>query len=97
MPEVGLLIFLISISLALAFAYANGTNDAANAIATVVSTRSMTPAAAVMMGAVFNMLGALSGTAVAKTIGKGIVRPDEINEYTVMAAMLSIVRDLLTF
>lgn len=87
MPEAGLVIFLLSIILALAFAYANGTNDAANAIATVVSTRAMTPAAAVIMGATFNLLGALTGTAVAKTIGKGIVRPDEINEYTVMAAI----------
>lgn len=87
MPEAGLIVFLISIALALAYAYANGTNDAANAIATVVSTRSMAPGAAVMMGATFNALGALTGTAVAKTIGKGIVRPDEITEYTVMAAI----------
>ena len=87
MPEVALVIFIISIALALAFAYANGTNDAANAIATVVSTRAMTPTAAVIMGAFFNMVGALTGTAVAKTIGKGIVTPADINEYTVMAAI----------
>ena len=87
MPEAGLVIFFISIVLALAFAYANGTNDAANAIATVVSTRALTPTAAVIMGAFFNLVGALTGTAVAKTIGKGIVRPEEINEYTVMAAI----------
>ena len=87
MPEAGLVIFLISIALALAFAYANGTNDAANAIATVVSTRALTPTAAVIMGAFFNLAGALTGTAVAKTIGKGIVTPEEINEYTVMAAI----------
>ena len=87
MPEAGLVIFLITIALALAFAYANGTNDAANAIATVVSTRVLTPMAAIIMGASFNLVGALTGTAVAKTIGKGIVRPEEINEYTVMAAI----------
>ena len=56
----------------LAFAYTNGINDAANAIATVVSTRVMTPLAAVAMGGFFNLAGALTGTAVAKTIGKGI-------------------------
>ena len=87
MPEAGLVIFLISIALALAFAYANGTNDAANAIATVVSTRALTPTAAIIMGAFFNLVGALTGTEVAKRIGSGIVRPEEINEYTVMAAI----------
>ena len=89
MPDAAGVIFIVTIVLAFAFAYTNGINDAANAIATVVSTRVMTPLAAVAMGATFNLIGALTGTAVAKTIGKGIVRPDEINEYTVMAAILA--------
>ncbi|MCH7706064.1 MAG: inorganic phosphate transporter [Chloroflexi bacterium] len=80
-------IFFVTILLALAYAYSNGVNDAANAIATVVSTRVLTPMAAIIMGASLNLLGALSGTAVAKTIGKGLVEPAFINEYTVMAAI----------
>ena len=82
-------IFFITIALALAYAYSNGINDAANAIATVVSTRAMSPMAAVAMGASLNLVGALTGTAVAKTIGKGIVDPSIINEYTVMAAIIA--------
>ena len=80
-------IFIITIALALAYAYSNGINDAANAIATVVSTRALSPMAAMAMGASMNVVGALTGTAVAKTIGKGIVDPSVINEYTVMAAI----------
>ena len=75
-------IFFITIALALAYAYSNGINDAANAIATVISTRAMSPMVAVAMGASLNLVGALTGTAVAKTIGKGIVDPSIINEYT---------------
>ena len=82
-------IFFITIALALAYAYSNGINDAANAIATVVSTRAMSPMTAVAMGASLNLVGALTGTAVAKTIGKGIVDPSIINEYTVMAAIIA--------
>ena len=70
------LIFVIMI--AVAFDFANGFNDAANAIATVVSTRVMSPLIAVLMAAGMNFLGAISGTAVAKTVGKGVVDPDVI-------------------
>ena len=73
------LLFLIAvISLALAFDFANGFNDAANAIATVVSTRVMSPLQAVLMAGAMNFLGAISGTAVAKAVGKGVVAPDEV-------------------
>ena len=89
MPDAGLLIFLTSIALALAYAYSNGMNDAANAIATVVGTRVLSPLSAVAMGASLNLVGTLTGTTVAKTIGKGIAVPSAINEYTVMAAILS--------
>lgn len=89
MPEQAILI--ITIALALAYAYGNGINDAANAIATVVSTRVMTPLTAVIMGGSMNMLGALTGTAVAKTIGKGIVDPDLMSQAAVMAAIMSAV------
>ena len=73
------LFFLIAvIFLALAFDFANGFNDAANAIATVVSTRVMSPLQAVFMAGAMNFLGAISGTAVAKAVGKGVVSPDEV-------------------
>ena len=73
------LTFLIAVILiALAFDFANGFNDAANAIATVVSTRVMSPLVAVTMAGVMNFVGALSGTAVAKAVGKGVVDPDSV-------------------
>ena len=69
---------VVVILIAVAFDFANGFNDAANAIATVVSTRVMSPIAAVAMAAGMNFVGAVSGTAVAKTVGKGVVDPDVI-------------------
>ncbi len=68
-----LLLVIAVIALALAFDFTNGFHDAANAIATCVSTRSLTPKKALLMAAVMNMLGAMLGTGVAKTIGKGII------------------------
>ena len=87
MLEITLLV--LSIVLALAYSYANGINDAANAIATVVSTRVLTPAMAIGMAGVLNLVGGLTGTAVAKTIGAGIVDPLGITQVTVMAAILA--------
>ena len=78
------LTFLVAVILiALAFDFVNGFNDSANAIATVVSTRVMSPVAAVAMAGVMNFVGAISGTAVAKTVGKGVVDPDTISLLTV--------------
>ena len=78
------LAFLVAvIVIALVFDFANGFNDSANAIATVVSTRVMSPLAAVSMAGIFNFVGAISGTAVAKTVGKGVVDPDSITLLTV--------------
>lgn len=82
---------LFVLLLVLAAEFVNGWTDAPNSIATVVSTRVMSPFQALGMATVFNVLGALSGTAVAATIGKGIVRPDVINLTTVGAAMVGIV------
>jgi len=82
-------ILIVSILMALAYAYANGINDAANAIATVVSTRVLTPVLAIGMAAILNLVGGLTGTAVAKTIGAGIVEPTGITQGTVMAAILA--------
>ena len=75
----------------LAFEAVNGWTDAPNAIATVVSTRVLTPAAAVIMAGVFNLLGALSGTAVATTIGKDIVDIQAITLETAVAAAIAVV------
>ncbi|HET7294733.1 MAG TPA: inorganic phosphate transporter [Vicinamibacteria bacterium] len=77
--------------LILAAEFVNGWTDAPNAIATVVSTRVMRPHHAVMMAAVLNAAGAFAGTAVAATIGKGILRPEAIDVQTVGAAMMGIV------
>jgi inorganic phosphate transporter, PiT family len=86
--SLGLLLVLL---LVLAAEFVNGWTDAPNAIATVVSTRVLKPRTAILLAAAFNILGALSGTAVAATIGKGIVQAEVINLTTVAAAMVSIV------
>jgi PiT family inorganic phosphate transporter len=65
----------IVIALAMGFNYTNGFHDAANAIATSVSTRALTPRIALVMAAVFNLLGAFIGTKVAGTVGTGIITP----------------------
>ncbi|MDO8106505.1 inorganic phosphate transporter [Isoptericola sp. b441] len=64
---------VVVVVFALGFDYTNGFHDAANAIATSVSTRALTPRIALLMAAAFNLLGALLGTEVAKTIGSGII------------------------
>jgi PiT family inorganic phosphate transporter len=83
-------LFILVIILAVGFALVNGFNDAANAIATVVGTRCLSPLRAVIMAAIFNFAGAATGLAVAITIGKGIVAP-EFLDYGVMLAALSAV------
>lgn len=70
------------------FEFANGWTDAPNSIATVVSTRVLRPMNAVLMAALLNLIGALSGTAVAKTIASGIVSTDLVNLETIAAAVL---------
>ncbi len=81
----------IVLLLVLAAEFVNGWTDAPNAIATVVSTRVLTPHQALGLATVLNVLGTMSGTAVAATIGKGIVRPEAIGLATVAAAMVAIV------
>ena len=82
----------IVLFLTLAAEFTNGLTDAPNAIATVVSTRVLPPVTAVIMAAVLNIAGVLvTGTAVAATIGKGIVAPEVISIYTVGAAVLTVV------
>ena len=83
------LIFVLLLILGAEFV--NGWTDAPNAIATVVSTRSLTPFQAVVMAAVLNLLGVFSGTAVAQTIGKGIIDPKAVDLVTVGGAMVGII------
>lgn len=73
---------------ALLFDYINGFHDTANAIATSVSTKALSPKRAVTVAASLNFIGALSGTAVANTIGKGIVTPQDITQEVVVAGLL---------
>jgi PiT family inorganic phosphate transporter len=86
------LFLVITFAILIAFEALNGWTDAPNAIATVVSTRVMAPAAAVAMAGTLNLIGALSGTAVAATIGKGVVDIDEgLTLITVASAGLAVV------
>lgn len=72
--------------------FVNGWTDAPNAIATVISTRVLSPLAAVIMAVILNMMGVLlAGTAVAMTIGRGIVEPSILDLSTIMAAMTGII------
>jgi inorganic phosphate transporter, PiT family len=80
-------LLIVILVLVLFAEFVNGWTDAPNAIATVVSTKVLTPLQAVIMAATLNAVGAFSGVAVAKTIGTGIVRPEAINLITVGAAM----------
>lgn len=78
MFEIPLLLIIIIIT-ALVFDFTNGAHDCANAIATVVSTKVLSPRTAVVMAALLNLAGALLGTEVAHTLGAGIVRPDIVS------------------
>ena len=82
-----ILIFIII--LAVFFDIANGWHDCANAIATVVSTKVMSPMQAVVLAAGMNILGAFLSTAVAKTIGTGIVDPKAVTDVVIISALLS--------
>lgn len=91
-------LFLIVLLAAVAFEYINGFHDAANAIATVVSTKVLTPRQAIMLAAFFNLLGAFMGTAVAKTIGSGQVDIKVVTMETVFCALMAaIVWGLVTW
>ncbi|WP_433241043.1 anion permease [Actinomadura nitritigenes] len=82
--QMAVLVLVVVVSLV--FDYTNGFHDAANAIATAVSTRALTPRVALGMAAVMNMLGALLGVEVAKTISEVITPPTGLHGLTVIAA-----------
>lgn len=102
MPEAlsqpAFLALLLVIALGLTFDFINGFHDTANAIATSVATRVLSPGRAVLMAGVLNFVGALSGTAVATTVGKGIVAPEASTQALVISALLAaIIWNLVTW
>jgi PiT family inorganic phosphate transporter len=91
-------LLLCVIVLSIIFDFINGFHDTANAIATAVSTRVLSPKAAVSMAAILNMVGALSGTAVAKTVGVGLVEASCITQVTIVSALIAaIMWDIITW
>lgn len=96
--SVALFLLVSIILLALLFDYINGFHDAANAIATVVSTKALSPRAAVGYGAMLNFAGALAGTEVAATIGKGLVQEQAVSMPIILCALAgAILWNLLTW
>jgi inorganic phosphate transporter, PiT family len=92
-----LVVFIILI--ALVFDFINGFHDAANSIATVVSTRVLTPLQAVVWAAFFNFVAAFGfGVNVARTIGKGVVGPDAVDQWVILAGLVgAIAWDIITW
>src|SRR5580700_4799707 len=97
MPVIALIVVIVG--LALIFDFVNGFHDSANSIATVVSTRVLTPLQAVAWAAFFNFVSAFTfGTKVAATVGKGFVDTHIVTLYVILAGILgAIVWDLLTW
>ncbi|HEX6868273.1 MAG TPA: anion permease, partial [Candidatus Limnocylindrales bacterium] len=91
-----MLVFVIV--LAIAFDYTNGFHDTANSIATSVATRALSPGWAILMATSFNFIGAFAGTAVAKTIGSGLVNDATTTQAIVAAALIgAITWNLITW
>src|SRR5919197_1721395 len=91
-------LLVIVVIVALLFDFTNGFHDTANAVATSISTRAMTPRIAVLVAAAANLAGAFVTTAVAKTVGKGIIDTSLANEKTVLAALIgAIAWNLITW
>ena len=91
MPETNFFLLALIILLAIGFGFTNGLNDAANAIATAIGTRALSPRAAVTLAAIFNFAGAATGLEVARTIGKGILVPEAMTFLTIIAALISVI------
>jgi PiT family inorganic phosphate transporter len=91
-------LLVVVIAIGLAFDFTNGFHDTANYVATWVGTRAMSPRSAVLVSAAANLAGAFVTTAVAKTVGKGIIDTGLATEHTVLAALIgAIVWNLLTW
>jgi inorganic phosphate transporter, PiT family len=93
-----LILLILVVLLAFIFDYINGFHDTANAIATSVATRVLSPAQAIAMAALLNFAGAMFGTEVAKAVGKGIVAPELTTQLLVLSALVSaIIWNLITW
>ncbi len=89
---------LLALFIALAFEFINGFHDTANAIATSVSTKVLTPRQAILLATFFNLLGAMAGVSVATTIGKGLVDTSVVSISTILCALASaIIWNLITW
>lgn len=93
------ILLIIVVAIALIFDYVNGMHDAANAIATSISTRAINPRNAVIMAGVMNFLGAFVSEGVAKTMGKGLVAPEMVKDQRIILAALlgALVWNLITW
>jgi inorganic phosphate transporter, PiT family len=99
MLDPALLLILLIVGLALAFDFVNGFHDAANSIATVVSTRVLTPLQGVVWAAFFNFVAAFTfGTAVAHTMGAGLVDVNQVDNIVILSGLMgAVVWDLITW
>jgi inorganic phosphate transporter, PiT family len=96
--DMAITLLVLAVVLTLVFDFINGFHDCANAIATVVSTRVLKPRTAVMYGAALNFIGAMMGTQVAATVGKGLVESGSITIGTVLCTVTAaIVWNLITW
>jgi PiT family inorganic phosphate transporter len=90
MPDTQIVLVLVVIA-AVAFGVTNGANDAANSIATVIGTRNLSPRAALILAGICEFVGATTGTAVAVTIGKGIIVPEALTMGIVLAGVTAVI------
>jgi PiT family inorganic phosphate transporter len=96
--DLALAIFVGAVALSYVYAFVGGFTDAANALATALGTRAFSPGQAVLVAVVCELLGALTGTAVALTIGQGIVSPHVLTQGAVIAALVGAMSwSLLTY
>src|SRR5438067_11401850 len=97
MPETSILLW-VTVAVAVAFDFTNGFNGTANSVATSISTRALSPRMAVLVASIANLAGAFATTAVAKTVGKGIIDTSLATPRTVLAAVAgAIVWNLFTW
>lgn len=91
-------LILVVILVALVFEFINGLHDTANCIAAVVSTKALTPRMAILLAATTNLIGAMTGTAVAKTVAEGLVDPSVVTSHILICALLgAIIWNLVTW
>ena len=93
-----LVLLVLVVGLALVFDFINGFHDTANAVATVISTNVLPPRTAILLAAILNVVGALTGVGVAQTIGEDITEPASVTQTVIVAALVgAILWNLLTW